>query len=464
MNEPKKFSINIGGRDLTIETGRLAEQASGACTVRYGDTIILATVIAAKEAREGTDFLPLTVDYEEKMYAAGKIPGGFIKREGRPTETATLTSRLTDRPIRPLLPKQWRAEIQLTITTLSSDQENEPDMLSVTGASAALSISDIPFDGPVASAKVGYINGEFILNPTAKQLQESELDLVVAGTADAVIMVEGGARELPEDVMLEAIRFGFEQGIKPAIEVQRQMIEALQPQKREWAAPASDTSLIERLTSFLGSRLSEEAYNQNKTIREAQTNTLRQEVVNHFAEQAQIPDEGTATSASTDVTKAFDALLKEEVRRAILERGERPDGRGPKDIRAINIEVGVLPRTHGSAIFTRGQTQVLSVTTLGTGADEQMLDGLGIEDKKRYIHHYNFPSFSTGEVRRSRGPSRRDIGHGALAERSLVAVLPEDEDFPYVIRVVSEVLSSNGSSSMPRCAAARCRYWMRACL
>lgn len=447
MNESKKFSTTWAGRELTIETGKLAEQAAGACTVRYGDTIILATVVAAREPREGADFLPLTVDYEEKMYAAGKIPGGFIKREGRPTEAATLTSRLTDRPLRPLIPKQWRSEIQLTITTLSSDQENEPDLLSIIGGSAAMSLSDVPFAGPVGSAKVGYINGEFILNPTAQQLQDSELDLILAGTADAVTMVEAGARELPEEVMLEAIRLGFEEGIKPAVELQKRMIEELQPKKREWQAPQTDTSLVDRVNEFLGTRLREEANNPNKSVREAQTDALKLEVSNHFVDAEDIPDFEKG-KLSGDVAKAFESLLKEEVRTAILERGERPDGRGVTEIRPISIEVGVLPRTHGSAIFTRGQTQVLSVATLGTGADEQMLDGLGIEDKKRYIHHYNFPSYSTGEVKRSRGPSRRDIGHGALAERSLVPVLPGEQEFPYVIRVVSETLSSNGSSSM----------------
>ncbi|MGA7729857.1 MAG: polyribonucleotide nucleotidyltransferase, partial [Chloroflexia bacterium] len=447
MTEPKQFSTTIAGREMTIEVGRVAEQASGACTVRYGDTIILAAAVAAKEPREGADFLPLTVDYEERMYAAGKIPGGFIKREGRPTETATLTARLTDRPIRPLLPKQWRAEIQVTVTVLSTDQETEPEILSIIGTSAAMSLSDVPFNGPVGAAKVGYINGEFVLNPTAQQLQQSELELTVAGTADAVSMVEASAHELSEEIVLEAIRFGWEQGVKPTVEIQQRMIEAAQPKKRDWTPPASDTSIVDQLTAWLGNRLDEETRNANKGMREGQTEAIRAEAVNHFAEAAELPDSDKARMTS-EVNKAFDTLLKEQVRSAILERGERPDGRGPKDIRAISIEVGVLPRTHGSAIFTRGQTQVLSIATLGTGADEQMLDGLGIEDKKKYIHHYNFPSFSTGETRRGRGPSRRDIGHGALAERSLIPVLPSEADFPYVIRVVSEVLSSNGSSSM----------------
>jgi polyribonucleotide nucleotidyltransferase len=450
VKELKTYNITLAGRELTIETGKLAEQASGAVTVRYGDTILLAAVVAAKEAREGTDFLPLTVDYEEKMYAAGKIPGGFIKREGRPTEKATLIGRLTDRPIRPLLPKQWRAEIQLTVTTLSTDQENEPDALSVIGASACMLLSEVPFEGPVGAAKVGYIDGQFVLNPTAQQLQESKLDLIVAGTGDAVIMVEAEANELPEDVMLEAIRFGFEEGIKPTVEMQRRMVEELQPQKRDWSPQASDTSLQERVTAFIGNRLRDEAYNQNKTVREAQTVALRAEAINHFVDSSVVEDavEGAPPVTADAVSKVFESLLKEEVRKAILERGERPDGRGPSDIRPISVEVGVLPRTHGSGLFTRGQTQVLSVATLGTGDDEQILDGLGIEETKKYIHHYNFPSFSTGETRRGRGPSRRDIGHGALAERSLIPVLPSQADFPYVIRVVSEVLSSNGSSSM----------------
>lgn len=445
--EARQFTAHIAGRDLTIETGRVAEQAAGACTVRYGDTVILAAVVAAKDAREGADFLPLTVDYEEKMYAAGKIPGGFIKREGRPSETATLTARLTDRPIRPLLPKQWRAEIQLTITTLSTDQETEPEILSIIGGSAVMLLSDVPFDGPVGAAKVGYINGEFVLNPTAQQLQDSQLEVIIAGTVDAVSMVEASAHELHEDILLEAIKFGWENGVKPAAELQKQMAAELKPQKRDWQPPVVDTSLQERVSQWLGARLQGETSNSDKAVRETQTDALKQEAINHFVDLQALPEADKAI-LTAGVTKAFDTLLKEDVRRAILERGERPDGRGPSDIRQITIEVGVLPRTHGSALFTRGQTQVLSVTTLGTGADEQILDGLGLEKTKRYIHHYNFPSFSTGETRRGRGPSRRDIGHGALAERSLVPVLPSEADFPYVIRVVSEVLSSNGSSSM----------------
>lgn len=445
MKEDKVYSATIGGREFTIATGKLAEQASGACTVRYGDTIVLAAVVAAKETMEGRDFLPLTVDYEERMYAAGKIPGGFIKREGRPSETATLTARLTDRPIRPLLPKQWRSEIQVTITTLSSDQENEPAILSIIGASAAMLLSEVPYNGPVGAAKVGYIDGEYILNPTAQQLQKSDLELTIAGTADAVSMVEAWANELPEAVMLEAVRFGWEQGIKPVVELQRQMAEEAQPKKRDWTPPVQDTSLQDRMVEWLGNRFREETTSSNKVTREAATEALRQEAVNHFVGEVAVEELNTVELAAG---KAWDALLKENVRTAILERGERPDGRGPRDIREITCEIGVLPRTHGSGLFTRGQTQVLSIATLGTGADEQMLDGLGIEDKKRYIHHYNFPSFSTGEARRGRGPSRRDIGHGALAERSLIPVLPSEEDFPYVIRVVSETLSSNGSSSM----------------
>ena len=399
--EPRQFSINLAGRELTIEVGRVAEQASGACTVRYGDTIILAAVVAAKEPREGADFLPLTVDYEEKMYAAGKIPGGFIKREGRPTENATLTSRLTDRPIRPLLPKQWRAEIQVTITTLSTDQETEPEILSIIGTSAAMLLSDLPFAGPVGAAKVGYINGEFVLNPTAQQFQESELELSLAGTEDAVSMVEASAHELPEDIMLEAVKFGFEQGVKPVAALQRQIVEAYQPKKRDWQPPVADTLLTDQVTAWIGTRITDETHDSDKTAREDRTNTLRAETISHFTEAPDLSDDDRAKITSA-VNKAFDTLLKEEVRSAILLRDERPDGRGPKDIRPISIEVGVLPRTHGSALFTRGQTQVLSVATLGTGADEQMLDGLGIEDTKRYIHHYNFPSLDRRDPPRPR--------------------------------------------------------------
>ncbi|HET6260865.1 MAG TPA: polyribonucleotide nucleotidyltransferase, partial [Chloroflexia bacterium] len=340
MREDKVYSATIGGREFTIATGKLAEQASGACTVRYGDTIVLAAVVAAKEAMEGRDFLPLTVDYEERMYAAGKIPGGFIKREGRPTETATLTARLTDRPIRPLLPKQWRSEIQVTITTLSSDQENEPAILSIIGASAAMLLSEVPFNGPVGAAKVGYINGEYILNPTAQQLQTSDLELTIAGTADAVSMVEAWANELPEAVMLEAVRFGWEEGIKPVIELQRQMVEDAQPTKRDWTAPVPDTSLQDRMTEWLGNRLRSETMSSNKVSREAATEALRQEAVNHFVGEVAIDELNTVELAAG---KAWDAILKENVRTAILERGERPDGRGPKDIREITAEVGVLP-------------------------------------------------------------------------------------------------------------------------
>jgi polyribonucleotide nucleotidyltransferase len=438
------FETEVAHTTMSLETGKLAEQASGAVVVRYGDSIVLATVIGAKEVREGTDFLPLTVDYEERMYAAGKIPGGFIKREGRPTEAATLTSRLTDRSLRPLFPKGYYYETQVQVTVLSTDQVNDPDILSIIGASAALSISDIPFAGPVGAARVGHINGAFVLNPTLQDLERSRLDLKIAGTREAVMMVEADANELTEEELLEAVKFGHA-GLQATLDLQEQLIAAAARPKREYTLAKADTTWVDRVREWLGSRLQETAYNRDKTVREAQTDEIRAAAVAALTEG--VAEEERA-KVESEVRKAFDAVLKEVVRNAILDEGIRPDGRSPDDIRQLSVEVGVLPRVHGSGLFTRGQTQVLTVCTLGTGQDEQMLDGLGIEERKRYIHHYNFPPYSTGEVKRLRGPSRRDIGHGALAERSLMAVLPSQDEFPYVLRLVSETLSSNGSSSM----------------
>ncbi|PZS02798.1 MAG: polyribonucleotide nucleotidyltransferase, partial [Chloroflexi bacterium] len=421
-----------------------AEQAQGAVLVTYGENVVLATVVGAYDVREGTDFLPLTVDYEEKMYAAGKIPGGFIKRESRPSEAAVLTSRLTDRPLRPLFPKGYYYEIQVMVTVLSVDMETDPNVLSIIGSSAALCISDIPFKGPVGAARVGHVNGEFVLNPTYEQLAQSRLDMMIAGNRDAVLMVEAGASELTEDQMLEAVKFGHA-GLQSSIEIQEELIREAAVPKRPFEVPVPDTSDMDKLKAILGDRLRIAANNPDKVARESGTEEVRKEAVAAFAADA---PEAEKAGAEAKAQKAFASILKAEVRNAILDKGIRPDGRGPTDIRQISVEVGVLPRTHGTGLFTRGQTQVLTICTLGTGDDEQKLDGLGVETKKRYIHHYNFPPFSTGETKPLRSPGRREIGHGMLAERALMAVLPDKEKFPYTIRLVSEILSSNGSTSM----------------
>lgn len=437
-------STELAGRTLILEAGRLAQQADGAVTLRYGDTVLLATAVGAREAREGVDFFPLTVDYEEKMYAAGKIPGNFFKREGRPTENAILTARLTDRPLRPLFPKGFHNEVQIIVTTFSIDQINDPGPLAIIAASAALHISDIPFNGPVGAVMMGYLDGELVVNPAMADMERSRLDLIVAGTKEAVLMVEAGAKELPEDVMLEAVKMGHE-AFQSVIEIQEQLREMCGRPKREWTPAAVNTTLQDEINHFVGTQLREAINNIDKTARQEATAALKQQVIEHFT--ADVSAEELAARIK-EVDKTFEAILKEEVRSAILERDLRVDGRGLRDIRPINVAVGVLPRVHGSGLFTRGQTQVLTVTTLGSPGEEQRLDDLGIETSKRYIHHYNFPPFSTGEARPLRGPKRRDIGHGHLAERALLAVLPTEDEFPYTMRLVSEVLSSNGSSSM----------------
>src|SRR5438552_585738 len=424
---------------MTLETGRLAGLADGAVLVKYGDTVLLATAVSSPQPREGIDFFPLTVEYEERMYAAGKIPGGFIKREGRPGEQATLNARLTDRPIRPLFPKYYRNDIQIVNLVLSADQENDPAILSIIGASAALHLSSIPFAEPIAAVKMGYLDGKLVVNPTMRQLHdESLLDLTVAGTKDAVLMVEAGAHELPEDLILEAIMTGH-RAMQPIIEAQEKLRKLAGKAKQASAPPPVDEALKKKLVKRLGKELEAAIYNPDKGGREDATRDLRKAVVQELVEQGADPKA---------VGKLFDSLEKDLVRTKILKDGKRPDGRGMKDIRPISIEVGVLPRAHGSGLFTRGQTQVMSVATLGTESDEQSIDSIGLDEPKRYIHHYNFPPFSVGEARQLRGVSRRDIGHGALAERALTAVLPDEKDFPYVIRVVSDTLSSNGSSSM----------------
>src|ERR671932_676765 len=434
-----KLEIEIAGRALTLETGRVAGLADGAVLVTYGDTVLLATAVSSPEPREGIDFFPLTVEYEERMYAAGKIPGGFIKREGRPGEQAILAARLTDRPLRPLFPKWYRNDVQVVNMVLSADQVNDPAILSIIGGSAALHLSSIPFTGPVAAVKMGYIDGKLVVNPSMRELyEESELDLTVAGTKDAVLMVEAGAHELPEDLVLEAIMTGH-RAMQPLIDAQEKLRELAGKPKQDIAPPPVDEELKKKLEKRLGKELEEAIYNPDKGGREDATRELRKAVIAEFVEQGADPKA---------VSKLFESIEKDLVRDRILTKGKRPDGRGTKDIRPISVEVGVLPRAHGSGLFTRGQTQVLSVVTLGTGDDEQTIDSIGLDEPKRYIHHYNFPPFSVGEARPLRGVSRRDVGHGALAERALIAVLPEEDEFPYVIRVVSDTLSSNGSTSM----------------
>ncbi|MDP9312430.1 MAG: polyribonucleotide nucleotidyltransferase [Chloroflexota bacterium] len=439
-----RVSVEISGRTLTLESGRLGLLASGAVLATYGETVLLATVVGADEPREGVDFFPLTVDYEERMYSAGKIPGSFFKREGRPTETAILTARLTDRPLRPLFPKGFFNDVQVVITTLATDRVNDPGPLAIVAASAALHISDIPFSGPVGAVLVGHINDEFVVNPEMPSMNASRLDLVVAGTREAVLMVEAGAHELTEDEMLQAVIDGHAM-CKQLCELQDELRAQVGKEKRPFTPAVADTTLDEQITAFMGERLRAAVNNPDKQARQEATAALKDEVRTHFLQN--VPEAEYATQYKA-VSKSFESLLKNEVRSAILERGLRVDGRGPRDIRPISVDVGILPQVHGTGLFTRGQTQVLTVLTLGSPGDEQRLDDLGLETTKRYIHHYNFPPFSTGEARPLRGPKRRDIGHGHLAERALYAVLPDESEFPYTMRLVSEVLASNGSSSM----------------
>ena len=429
----------IGGRVMSIETGRVAEQASGAVLVRYGETVILATVVGSDEPREGIDFFPLTVDVEERMYAAGKIPGGFIKREGRASEHAILACRLADRPLRPLFPKGYRNDVQIVITVLSVDQENDSDILGIVGASAALSVSDIPFAGPVGAVRVGYVDDQLVINPTESQMPNSRLDLAIAGTSDAVMMVEAGAKELPEDLMLEAVRFGQE-ALQDIIKIQEKLAQAVNITKRSFTPPIVDTELQGKVAEFVRPRFDTAVNNPNKAARSTALALVQDELVAELG--TQYPDR------LKDIITFYEKELKAYVRGNILDNGQRPDGRDLKTIRPISCEVGLLPRTHGSAIFTRGQTQVLSVITLGSPGEEQILDGLGPNENKRFMHHYNFPPYSTGESKPLRGPGRREIGHGALAERAIAAVIPAQNEFPYTIRAVSDVLSSNGSTSM----------------
>jgi polyribonucleotide nucleotidyltransferase len=444
LPDVKRVELDLAGRALSLETGLIAQQADGAVVVRYGDTTVLSTAVGEREPNESVGFYPLTVDYEERMYAAGKIPGGFIKREGRPTEAAVLAARLTDRPIRPLFPKGYKAEVQIISTVMSADQENDPDILSIIGASAAITLSQIPWDGPVGAVRIGFVDDEIVINPTTSQLAGSKLDMVVAGTNDAIMMVEGEADQVSEEVLVAGIERAHNE-IKRIVELQLDLQRQAGKEKWSYEAPPIDRALESRVRDILGDRLTAAINNPDKVLRLEGTANLREELLAHMAAPG---DEETMPLVSKDVMDAFERILKEEVRRSIIEEGVRPDGRRPDEIRSIWAETGYLPRTHGSAIFTRGQTQVITIVTLGSTAEEQRLDSIGPEDSKRYIHHYNFPPFSVGEVRRMRGPGRRDIGHGALAERALLAVIPDEDEFPYTMRLVSEVVSSNGSTSM----------------
>ncbi len=437
MIEAQSFQCEVGGRTLTIDTGKLAKQANGAVTVCYGDTVVLVTACIGKEPRAGVDFLPLTVDYEERLYAAGKIPGGFIRREGRPSQEATLAGRLTDRPLRPLLPKAWRQDIQLIITVLSTDQENDPDILAAIGSSAVLLISEVPFAGPVSAVHIGYIDNKLVLNPTLAQLEDSLVDLIVASTKEATVMVDAGAREAPEDIVSQAIKFGHEAN-QDIIRLQEQLQQACG--KPKVAAPVSEVSaeIASAISPIVSGKLTQALSQTEKLQREQALSELKKESVDRLGE----------SFAAEDILAAFDAEVKSAIRASILEQGQRVSGRGLGEVRPLACEVGLLPRTHGSALFARGRTQVLTITTLGPIKKEQQLDGLGIEETKRFIHHYNFLPFSTGEVRRVGSPGRREIGHGALAERAILPVLPKGEEFPYTIRLVSEVLGSSGSTSM----------------
>lgn len=433
------FSTELGGRTLVVESGKLAKQANGAVLVRYGDTVVLVAATASAEPREGIDFFPMTVDYEERLYAVGKIPGGFIKREGRPSEAAILADRLIDRPIRPLFPKGFRNDVHIVATVMSVDQDNPPDVTALVGASCALTVSDIPFLGPVGAVAVGLVDGEFIINPTQEQSQKSEMHLVVAGTKNAVMMVEAGAKEVPEEVILDAIMFGHE-AIKKLVVFQEEIGQAIGKPKREVPLYTISEEIENAVREYATEKLNQAVRNSDKLLREELIQAVKKETVEYFTpifpEQEKV------------VKEVLEKILKEIVRKMITLERIRPDGRRLDEIRPISCEVGILPRTHGSGLFTRGQTQVLTVSTLGATDDIQILDGLGAIKSKRYMHHYNMPPYSVGETRPMRGPGRREIGHGALAERALEPMIPSEDEFPYTIRLVSEVLESNGSTSM----------------
>lgn len=433
-----KFSTPFGDGEITIETGKLAGQANGSVTVQHGDTIILVTATAADQPRAGVDFFPLTVDFEERLYAAGKIPGGFFKREGRPGEQGILLCRLTDRPLRPLFPKGFRNDVQVVITALSADQEHYIDILSIIGASAALTISDIPFNGPIAAVRVGLIDGKFVFNATVSQMEKSTLDLRLAGTKDAIIMVECGAQQVTEQVMLDALSAGH-QSLQSVIALQEKMRAELGKPKREFPMHVLPDDVKNAVKENLSGRVTQ-------TIKERGVKSERAEALDILKKEIMTALEGTYEAS--DIGEAFELQVKSDLRAMVLNEGRRADGRDYTTIRPISCEVGLLPRAHGSGLFTRGETQVMSIATLGMPGEAQTIDTLSPEEEKRFMHHYNFPPYSTGETKPMRGPGRREVGHGALAERALAEVIPDSSEFPYTIRLVSEVLSSNGSTSM----------------
>lgn len=436
--EEKVFKYMLSGRELKVTTGKIAELTNGSCLVQYGDTVIMANVAASKEPRQGIDFFPLSVDFEEKLYSVGKIPGGFIKREGKPGEKAILTSRLIDRPLRPLFPKGYRNDVSVTVTVLSVDQDCSPEIAGMIGSSIALSISDIPFEGPTGAVNIGLINDEFIVNPNSKERETTALNLTVSGTREAIMMVEAGANEITEAKMLEAILFAHEE-IKKICDFINEIKTEVGKEKSDYVKFVCDETIAQEIREYANPIINEAIIVEDKLERQDRIDNFKAQAKEIFLEK--YPEN------ESDIEDALYTIIKEKVRENILVRGIRPDNRKIDEIRKITCEVGLLPRTHGSAIFTRGQTQVLNVATLGVSSDEQTLDGISEETSKRYMHHYNFPSYSVGETRPSRGPGRREIGHGALAERALEPVIPPVEVFPYTIRLVSEVLSSNGSTS-----------------
>ena len=439
----KKYTTKLAGRDLSIETGKIAGLANGSVMVRYGDTVVMVNVTASKEPREGIDFFPLSVDYEEKLYAVGKIPGSFLKREGKPADKAILTSRAIDRPLRPLFPKDFRNDVCVVATVLSVEQDNSPEVCSMIGASCALSISDIPFGGPTAAVNVGYVDNKIVINPTVEQREKSRLTLTVAATEEKITMIEAGADEIPNDIMLEAIKEAHAE-IKKICEFISKIKEEIGKPKFEYFSFAVDQDVYKEIEDNFKNRMYKDVQATDKEERDENISKLSEDIVEYFTNKY---GEEFIEEKKRHIADSIHDLEKKCVREMIFNEHKRPDGRGLTDLRPLSCEVGVLPRVHGSAIFTRGQTQVMSIATLGMKSEEQMLDGIDEEESKRYMHHYNFPAYSVGEARPSRGPGRREIGHGALAEKALVPVLPSEEEFPYSIRVVSEVLSSNGSTS-----------------
>ena len=433
------FKTTIAGRDFVVETGEIAQLASGAALIKYGETTVLATATASDKPRDGVDFFPLSVDYEEKMYAVGKIPGGFLKREGKPSEKAILTSRVIDRPIRPLFPKDYRNDVGLVTTVLSTDIDNAPEVVAMNGASIAISISQMPFAGPVGAVQVGLVDGEFVINPTLEQREASEMALTVAGTKAKVVMIEAGANEVSEDVMYEAILFAHKEIIK-ICEFIDTIVEAVGKPKAPYTAHEIDHEFFDAIYAYAYDKICAAIDTDDKRIRDERMKALTDEMIEHFG-----ADFFEGRDAELDET--YYKIQKEIVRKWLIEDHKRVDGRGINEIRPLASSVGMIPRVHGSGLFTRGQTQVLTIATLGAVSESQMLDGIDEVTEKRYMHHYNFPSYSVGETKPSRGPGRREIGHGALAERALLPVIPSVEDFPYAIRLVSEVVSSNGSTS-----------------